>query len=186
MNFFSLLFGKKEKTLHTSVSAQRYNPKGLKILDQANQLFYVEKKAEDALPLYDEAVRERIIDAYCHRAFCLQNLKYHFEAIEDFDKAIQFDGRNANFYFSRGNSRKAVGDFNGEIDDFRKAIELSKIKSEINRINDLGAKQQNFASATALYQANLDFALSFRDMVNDSETIREVYLEKLQTNRRTR
>lgn len=183
MKLFSFPF-KKNSNLSHNFSSESNHAKEWLLLDKANKLYYEEKRDEEALSLYDKVIISGISEAYIHRAFCLQNLKYHFEAIEDFNRGIQLEPENANHYFGRSNSKSGIGDFEGQISDLRKAIELSRIKSETNRINDLGAKAQRFESSTELYESNLNFAMTKSELMNKSELLKKTYIEKLDIKRR--
>lgn len=47
------------------------------------------------------------------------------DAIGEFDRAIDADGRNALYFAARGNARTNIGDSRAAIDDFSRAIEIS-------------------------------------------------------------
>lgn len=52
------------------------------------------------------------------------------EAIIDFTKAIEFDGKYIDAFENRGRAKASLKDYNGAIEDFNKAIELDK-ESEV-------------------------------------------------------
>ena len=184
MKFFSFLFKKNWNSSHDSSFSESSHAKKLQMLEEANKLFYEEKRDEEALLLYDKVIMSGVFEGYIHRAFCLQSLKYHFEAIEDFDKGIQSEPQNANNFFGRGNSKSAIGDIQGQITDLKRAIELSSVKSEQNDINNIGARAQGFETAKALYESILGFVITKFEMMNKNEYVKNRFLEKLELKRR--
>ena len=61
-------------------------------------------------------------EAYKLKANCLQKMDYHYNAIEDFDKAIEANPLDFSSYYSRAVSKKAIFDFTGQIEDLHNAI----------------------------------------------------------------
>jgi len=105
---------------------------GIEAAKEARRL-YKEKLYEEALPLYDKAIKSGVTQVHIDRAFCLQALEYHINAILDFDIAVKQNPNDCNIYFCRGNSKHAIGDLVGAVIDAEMAMELSSIDNEINR-----------------------------------------------------
>jgi tetratricopeptide (TPR) repeat protein len=89
----------------------------------------------------------------------LQALGFHKDAIIDYSKAILLEPENCNLYFCRSNSKKALEDFEGLIEDIEIAIRLSKIDNELNENYHIGAQEMGWPEGhTSLYQSNLEMA----------------------------
>jgi tetratricopeptide (TPR) repeat protein len=65
-------------------------------------------------------------DVYKLKGNCLQKLDYHYNAIEDFDKAIEANPFDFSNYYSRAVSKKAILDFTGQVEDLHNAIHYYK------------------------------------------------------------
>ena len=109
----------QKSTNKTRVSSGHFALKSGLAFESKNQF-------EAALSCYDEAINSGVKEAYALRAFCLQRLFFDLDAIADFDKAIKISPEDCNLYFGRHESRYEVGNYEGAIDDLKKAIELSR------------------------------------------------------------
>lgn len=118
---------------------------------------YKDGNTEEALKYFDSAVECGYEDSglYSLRGSCLDELEWHMDAIADFDKAIALDAEDCNTYFQRALSKRAVGDEEGSLVEFRKAIELSEIDNQLNRSYNAGALEMGWSSVTMIYQAQL-------------------------------
>ncbi|RYD72578.1 MAG: hypothetical protein EOP53_21690 [Sphingobacteriales bacterium] len=154
MNWFTSLFKNS-----SSDKSNRYKPTVdyVHIYNKANELHYQHKlRTEEVLKLYDSAIEGGIPEAYGDRAYCLQSMEFHFDSISDFSGAIQLDVYDANLYYGRAISRKAIDDLHGAIDDLKMAISLSKIPNAKNFQQNARAKEIGWKSATAMYEFDLE------------------------------
>jgi tetratricopeptide (TPR) repeat protein len=95
---------------------------GLVNLEKGKQL-YLSNQIKDAIFYLDSAINSGFdTDAYEVRGNCLQRLDYHYNAIDDFDKAIEINPLKFSSYYSRAKSKKAILDFTGQIEDLHNAI----------------------------------------------------------------
>ena len=84
---------------------------------------YLASKFQDAIVYLDNAINSGFEnDAYEVRGNCLQKLDYHYNAIENFDQAIEIDPLKFSIYYSRAISKRAILDFTGQIEDLHNAI----------------------------------------------------------------
>lgn len=136
---------------------------------QTGKEFMTNKNDTEALRYFDKAIEYGFKDdIYEHRGMCLQALGYDLDAIEDFNKAISTSNDDANLYFLRAISRSSVGDIEGSVEDFRKAVELSKIPNEINNSYNLTIKEKGYNSVTDFYKSYL---------LREEETLEEAIKE---------
>lgn len=104
---------------------------GLIHLEKGRQ-FYLSNQFQDALLHLNNAINfgfDR--EVYALRGNCLQKLDYHYNAIEDFDKAIETDPLEFSIYYNRAISKRAILDFTGHIEDLHNAIYYYKKHSII-------------------------------------------------------
>lgn len=95
-------------------------------LEKGKQL-YLSNQFQDALLYLDNAINLGFDnEVYAIRGNCLQKLDYHYNAIEDFDKAIETNPFEFSIYYSRALSKKAILDFTGQIEDLHNAIHYYK------------------------------------------------------------
>lgn len=120
----------------------------------AAQDCFVNRRTSEALVYLDKAIEhgcEQEISSESYnlfdlRARCLQGLRFHYDAIKDFDKSISSEPNDCNMYFSRSVSKAAILDFEGEIADLEKAIQLSIANNTINEGYNRQAQEQGFES----------------------------------------
>ncbi|GGC47004.1 hypothetical protein GCM10011386_43940 [Parapedobacter defluvii] len=126
---------------------------------------YFNQQWDEAVAYFDKALEEGAIlgdiekrDFFSYRAQCLQALKYEYDAIDDFDKAIEISPRDCNLYFSRSISKGAILDYVGEITDLKKAIELSKESTSLNREYNDEAKKLGYSDAANMFSTRMMIA----------------------------
>ena len=86
------------------------------------------------IALYPDAA-----EYYVERGVCKFNLRFK-HAIQDFDYAIEMEDDNAYFYSCRAYIRDKIGDSEGAIADYSKALELDPEDAII--LNNLGLAEQ--------------------------------------------
>jgi tetratricopeptide (TPR) repeat protein len=152
---FGLFKGKKEQVPESKKNNRIQTPtkynfnegreayeNGCKLLD--------ESKYEEALPLFDLAVKNGVVQAYADKVDCLQGLNYWADSITDFDIAIEEEPEDCNLYFMRGLAKNVLGDFTGALLDAELAMKYSKIDNEQNRERLETAKKSGYRSLEAL------------------------------------
>jgi tetratricopeptide (TPR) repeat protein len=152
ISWFKSLF--KTKPSETEQFESSGLQEGLHALHEGDRL-KLSKHFDEALAFYDKAIERQIGEGHNGRAVCLQALSYHIDALSDFDKAIHFSPGDCNIYFMRAWSRIRLGDNDGAISDMHKAIELSKVKNELNRIYNEYSTKNGENSIHDLYVADL-------------------------------
>lgn len=174
---FSFLFGKQNLQEEPQKKPSQYD--GISAYEKAQKIFYdqniKDRNDEEALLLFDIAIENGVNAAHADRAFCLQALRFEFDAISDFNKAILNSKYDANLYFGRGHSKSSVADFDGAISDLKMAIELSKIDSELNQIYSDKIKEDGWGSVTQLYESALNQTLAHK-LSSEKEHMKEYYL----------
>jgi len=120
---------------------------------------YSARQYQDAIDCFDRAIESEYYgihnEIYELRANSLQALDLHLDAIADFSKAISLAPEFANNYFGRWLSRDSIGDFDGCVSDYKEAVRLSKIDSELNDYRNNIAKKGGWSSATRFYEHRL-------------------------------
>jgi len=121
---------------------------------------------KEALKFFDEAIRKGLVEpavfhngfdeseAFSLRGSCLDDLGFYFEALEDFNRAIEIKPRKgiAHNYFRRGMVKKSLFDFEGYLADLKEAIRISKLDNDDNAYWNNYAKSTGFSSQTAFYE----------------------------------
>ena len=127
------------------------------------QRLHFARLPHEALPFLDKAISSGFegADVYAYRGLCLQSLRFDFEAIDDFDKAIALEPGDSNLYFIRAHSKGASGDLKGQFADFLGAIQVSKIDNAANRSHNSHALESGHKGIEQIYEmalvsANLD------------------------------
>lgn len=144
----------------------RQTSEALSYLDRALEYGFEENFSYDASKLYDL------------RAGCLQELEYHYDAINDFDKSISLEPNDCNKYFLRSISKGAILDCEGEVADLEKAIQLSKVDNALNReYNDAARIQGHKNGAAGMFEMtllmakmNLDSEIKSKEQVENAKT----------------
>ncbi|SHG31528.1 hypothetical protein [Flavobacterium defluvii] len=113
----------------------RFSKSGLKEssvnLEKGKQLYLTSRFQEAIVHLNNAVNSEFDSTLYELRASCFQKLDYHYKAIEDFDKVIEFNPLEFSYYYSRAVSKKAIYDFTGQIEDLHNCIHYYKKNKNI-------------------------------------------------------
>jgi tetratricopeptide (TPR) repeat protein len=110
----------------------------------------------------------------------LQALGYEYNAIEDFTKAIEFSPNNCNLFYMRALSKDVILDYEGEIKDIEKAIELSKQDTIMNRQYNESAINNGFTTGViGMYKIAL-FRVKSRLEFDKRDTEKEYRNKQLQ------
>jgi tetratricopeptide (TPR) repeat protein len=132
MKWLSFFFKKKTSEYHSDKSDLEWDAF---ICYARGKKHFLASEFEEALELFDKALekgfeKENIFEL---RGLCLQSLGYEFDAIQNFNNAIMLSPDNCHLYYNRALSKDVILDYEGEIEDIEKAIELAKIDSYLNR-----------------------------------------------------
>jgi tetratricopeptide (TPR) repeat protein len=123
-------------------------------------------KIKEALEYFDQAIKKGLVEptifshgfdqseVYSLRGSCLNDLGFYFEALEDYNKAIEKRPRKgvASNYHMRSVIKSSLFDFEGSLADLKEAIRLSKLDNDDNAYWNNYAKSTGFASQTAFYE----------------------------------
>lgn len=117
---------------------------------------------------------------------CHQKLDYHYNAIEDFDKAIETNPLEFSTYYSRAVSKKAILDFTGHIEDLHNAIYYYKKNTVLEHATltafetDLLLAKMNIEGlAKNTSEGNKSPILEIKSLIKDSlHLITQVKLKK--------
>ena len=189
MNWLAKLLGKK-KTPELSAEEKEQSKRKWDGFDffQKGQDCYLKRQSDDALSYFDKALENNFIEnfptettkLFDMRGGCLQELSYDYDAINDFDRSISLSSNDCNKFFSRSVSKGAVLDFEGEVADLERAIELSKIDNELNREYNDEAQKQGYKNVAGMYQMrlvmakmNLDSEIKDRESIENATTPKE-------------
>ncbi|KRD10338.1 hypothetical protein ASE21_11545 [Flavobacterium sp. Root901] len=119
-------------TLQTKIKGRFFKSNLKEVnLEKGKQLYLTSRFKEAILHLDNAANSEFDSTVYELRASCFQKLDYHYKAIEDFDKVIEFNPLEFSYYYSRAVSKKAVFDFTGQIEDLHNCIHYYKKNKNI-------------------------------------------------------
>jgi tetratricopeptide (TPR) repeat protein len=124
------------------------------------------EQIKEALKFFDEAIKKGLVEpavfhhgfdeseAFSLRGSCLDDLGFYFEALEDFNRAIERKPRKgiAHNYYRRGLVKQLLFDFEGYLADLNEAIRISKLDSDDNKYWNEGYAKLGFASQTAFYE----------------------------------
>jgi tetratricopeptide (TPR) repeat protein len=152
LSWLKSVFGTKVSEISISDSSNLLE--GSAAFNEGNK-YFLSKDFEKALPYYDKTIQNNIEEGYNQRAMCLQALKYHIDALADFDNAIEISPQDCNIYYMRSLSRVQLDDNSGAISDVHKAIELSQVKNEINRVYNEGRIKNGESSLHDFYTLHL-------------------------------
>ena len=126
---------------------------------------------------------------YVLRGNCFQKLDYHYNAIEDFDKAIETDPLEFSIYYNRAVSKRAILDFTGHIEDLHNAIYYYKRHATIENhvlkafeADLLGAKMNIEGLIQNGHEARKAPSIEVKSLIRDSlNLIKKVKLRNVQT-----
>lgn len=118
---------------------------------------YLEKRFEDALGHFDDAIKAGCVyaEVYALRGGCLQALSFDLEAIDDFGSAIALEPEDCNLFFQRSFSKESIGDLQGKAADLEKAINLAEIDNRHTRIYDEYAREKGWRNCAHLYRQQM-------------------------------
>ncbi|PCJ66738.1 MAG: hypothetical protein COA58_04570 [Bacteroidetes bacterium] len=117
------------------------------------------KQWEEAMNIWNLLITKSpySADYYNERGVCKFNLRFK-HAIQDFDKAIELQPKNAYFYSCRAYIKDKTGDTEGSVEDYTKALELDPDDAII--LNNLGLAEQK-----------LGYTARARDRFKDSDDL---------------
>lgn len=129
-------------------------------------------KIKEALKYFDEAIKIGLVEpavfsygfkeseVFSLRAFCLNDLGFYFDALEDFNRALEKNPKKiANIYYMRSIVKDSICDFEGSVADLKEAIRLSKLDNADNRLlNDYTKQSLGYKSASEYYKFWLEMA----------------------------
>ncbi|MEB3211238.1 MAG: serine/threonine-protein kinase [Leptolyngbyaceae bacterium] len=91
----------------------------------------------DAIAQYTQAIQNYpTSEAYTNRGIALFLNEEYLRAQEDFTRAIELDASQSQPFYYRGNTRYLLGDLDGALEDYTKAININPdgtLKSYVNR-----------------------------------------------------
>lgn len=141
MKWFTNLMGNfREKFSNSTVDQSSEN------LEKAKKLYSANKYEDALLCLNTISDYNSDAEAYKLKGDCLQRMNFHYNAIEDFDKAIETNPLEFSNYYSRAVSKKAILDFTGQIEDLHNAIYYYN-KSAVLKKSILRAFESDLLSA---------------------------------------
>lgn len=163
---------------------------------------YLNRQPSEALSYLDRALEYDFEENFSHdlselydlRAACLQELRYHYDAINDFDKSIILDPNDSNKFFSRSTSKGAILDYVGEITDLEEAIQLSKTNTLLNSEYNDEVRNQGYKNAVQMFEMrlrtaknNLEADIRSKAQIHNSKTTEsKEFLQKMYDDRRER
>lgn len=126
-------------------------------------------KIKEALKYFDEAINKGFVEptvfsygfdeseVFSLRGSCLNGLGFLFEALEDYNRAIEKKPKKgiAGNYFMRSMIKDSLFDFEGSLVDLKEAIRLSKLDNDDNTYWNNYAKKTGFSSYTAFLEMDL-------------------------------
>ena len=100
-------------------------------LIQKAEIYYKRRKYHLALDIVNEAIslelplsKQKKVEAYDLRGNIKTKLSYYLDSINDFNKAIRLDSKNASLFFYRGMALCVLDDKNGALNDFNQLIKF--------------------------------------------------------------
>ena len=124
---------------------------------------YIEKQKNEALKYFDKAIEYgyNTSEVFALRGSCLNDLGFYFDAIKDYDKAIERNPKQgiASNYHMRSIIKDSVFDYEGSLADIEEAIRLSKVDNDDNEYwNDYAKRTLGYNTATQVYEWQQDMA----------------------------
>ena len=100
-------------------------------LIQKTEIYYKQRKYHLALDIVNEAIslelplsKQKKVEAYELRGNIKTQLNYYLDSVNDFNKAIRLDSKNASLFFYRGMALCVLNDKNGALNDFNQLIKF--------------------------------------------------------------
>ena len=164
MNWLSKIFAKKKETEISDEEKKQSKKKleGLMAFEKGQEYFF-NQQMNEALVLFDRAIECGFVENYTYdagklyeyRGGCLDGLEFHYDAIDDYDKSILLDPYDCNKYLLRSVTKGWIMDYEGEIADLKKAIEVSKVDNELNRDYNDEAQMKGYKKISDMYQMRI-------------------------------
>lgn len=158
------------------------SPDNYKSYEEGVKLF-INDNFEDALICFDNAIKSGSYkqNVFEFRGICLQKLQYHYDAINDLNKAISFFTDDCNLFYIRHISYTAIADPIKANSDIERAIELSRLKTDKNRSYNISAINMGHSSLTKMYeiyamslQVILDRLNNYNEQLENASSIEEI------------
>jgi len=133
-------------------------------------LLFQQKKPEDAIAAYDQAIRLKadLAGAYNNRGIAKRTLERYEDAIADHDQAIRLDPNNAGAYTNRGIAKRALERYEDAIADHDQAIRLDP--NNAGAYNNRGAVKavlERYEDAIADYDQAIRLEPDYTDAYNN-------------------
>jgi tetratricopeptide (TPR) repeat protein len=142
-----------------------------------------ESKKKEALRYFDQAIANGFdtSEAFSFRGSCLNDLGFYFDALEDYDKAIQKHPTKAIAanYYTRSQIKQSLLDFHGSLSDLNEAIRLSKLDNDDNRWWDKHVQKIGYNSHTEFCEESLRWLKTLIEREETHPTDKNVELSKI-------
>ena len=142
-----------------------------------------ESKKKEALRYFDQAIANGFdtSEAFSCRGSCLNDLGFYFDALEDYDKAIQKHPTKAIAanYYTRSQIKQSLLDFHGSLSDLNEAIRLSKLDNDDNRWWDKHVQKIGYNSHTEFCEESLSWLKRLIEREETHPTDKSVELSKI-------
>lgn len=132
------LLGDMDNTLDTCSKILELTPDDAMTLYNRGSLYSNVGKNEEALQDLTRSIEivDNYASSYNNRGMVLTRLKRYNEAMQDFDRALQLE-ESAVIYYNKANAQKDMGNVDGALIDFQKALNLceeddKEFETEIN------------------------------------------------------
>jgi tetratricopeptide (TPR) repeat protein len=173
-------FGKRAaQRLETEKIAQRWRD-GFDAFQKGKD-FYFERRMQEALDCFDEAIDCGYVDdadVYAMRGGCLQSLNFDLDAIDDFDRAIALEPENSVTFFQRSLSKGSTRDFRGRVSDLQEAIRLAGVDNAYTRSLDVHARETGYKNAADYYEMQMESAKLDLEWLDDPNSSLQGYYKK--------
>ena len=95
---------------------------------------------------------------YCDQARAYESEGQYFEAISEYNKAIEINPRCTEAYFNRGNLYQRWGQFDYAISDYNNAIEIGPVNTEVyNNRGNAFQRKGHYDRAISDYNKAIEF-----------------------------
>jgi hypothetical protein len=142
-----------------------------------------ESKKKEALRYFDQAIANGFdtSEAFSCRGSCLNDLGFYFDALEDYDKAIQKHPTKAIAanYYTRSQIKQSLLDLQGSLSDLNEAIRLSKLDNDDNRWWHKHVQKIGYNSHTEFCEESLSWLKRSIEREETHPTDKSVELSKI-------